>query len=322
MKKYLVIVPYGLHKGIVDSQIRDKFNFKKDVTIIEQQSESKFKFLRAFFINKHLKGKATVYTRSIFDFLLVWFLDKLPFNDFYIQFDFRGLPSEESYLRNKSVVRRYLIQVIESFVYRNADEIYCVSQNMKEYLKKVFHERPVIVEPCKIRADLLKNREVTNSRRSVLRFGYVGSMSVWQCFERVCCLYKSIESENTVLKVFTPDKAAAEKILYDYGVVNYECNSLPREVVISSLDEVDFGFILRDNNIVNTTASPLKFAEYISRGVIPIGTRYIGDYSQDFARLMYIVEDEEVKLDFNRLKDLLNARSYSALFDAASELTW
>ena len=74
--------------------------------------------------------------------------------------------------------------------------------------------------------------------------------------------------------------------------------------VLKELRKYDFGFLLRDDNIVNNTASPIKFLEYVSNGVIPIMSDGIGDYSR-------LVHDKKIgiTLDSNEIKIFLEDKT-------------
>jgi len=62
------------------------------------------------------------------------------------------------------------------------------------------------------------------------------------------------------------------------GVKNYSVNCVPKEKVKAELEEVSYGFVLREDIIVNNVATPTKFSSYLSTGVIPIYSKCLEDF--------------------------------------------
>ena len=65
----------------------------------------------------------------------------------------------------------------------------------------------------------------------------------------------------------------------------------------------DFGFCLRNDNIINLVASPTKVLEYVSRNVVPILTEHVGDFSRDLLqdKIAYVIDINSFK-EFNFVK--------------------
>jgi subtilase family serine protease len=53
---------------------------------------------------------------------------------------------------------------------------------------------------------------------------------------------------------------------------------LPVDVIPSVLANAKFGFVIRDNSIINRVSTPTKLSTYISNGIIPIYSCYIEDF--------------------------------------------
>ena len=305
--KNIFIVPKGLSAGVINSQMLEivsslNVNGGKENYIIVHESDIKKisnpdDIYNSLFVYLFKQTDINhLYVRSIFDFMTVYFLKKIFFKRYNIIYDFRGIINEESYLRNQSNIRKRILFVIEKFIYNKADKIHTVSNNLKNYLENNFGYRKINVIPCAISKNIL--REPQN--KEYMDFVYLGSISVWQKFEETIKLYSDIEKrlENTKLTIITLDKDAAEEIVKKYDILNCEIKSLSHQEVLKELKNYDFGFLLRDDNIVNNTASPIKFLEYVSNGVIPIMSDGIGDYS----KLVYdekigIVLDSNLNID-------------------------
>ncbi len=327
--KNIFIIPKGLSAGVINSQMLEivsnlNVNGEKENYIIVPEADIKkipnfddvYNSLLVYLFKQmdidHL------YVRSISSFIPAYFSKKVFFKKYKIIYDYRGIDSEESYLRNKSNLRKKILCLIEQFIYNKADEIHTVSINFKEYLKKRFGQKEIKVIPCAISENIWKS----SRDKEHIGFVYLGSASVWQKLEETVKLYSYIEKKlkNTKLTIITLDKDTAIDIVNKYDILNCEIKSLSHKKVLKELNNYDFGFLLRDDNIVNHVASPIKFLEYISNGVIPIMTNNIGDYSKiavdnhigiildnkfhiDFKRMNVLWKDKDIFLRMKRVSD-------------------
>lgn len=331
--KNIFIIPKGLSTGVINSQMLEivsnlNMNGEKENFIIVHESDidkisNPDDIYNSLFLYLFKQTDiSNLYVRSLFDFLKAYFLKKTFLKKYKIIYDFRGIINEESYLRNKSKRRKQILFFIEKFIYNKADKIHTVSNRLKHYLEKNFGYRQINVIPCAISNTILKKAR----KKKYIDFVYLGSVSVWQKFEETIKLYSDIEKrlENTKLTIITLEKDKAKEILKKYNLLNYEVKSLSHQEVLKELSNYDFGFLLRDNNIVNNTASPIKFLEYIANGVIPIMTEGIGDYSSIVQKnKIGIVLDQKFTLDVEKISDMLNDKKiYFRLEEVSSLYLW
>jgi glycosyltransferase involved in cell wall biosynthesis len=87
---------------------------------------------------------------------------------------------------------------------------------------------------------------------------------------------------------------------------------------------MDFGFILRDNILLNNVASPIKFVEYISMGVIPIISEGVGDYSSIVKKSgIGILVNEDNTFEYGLIeKHKSNQDIYDKLYNLSECYTW
>ncbi|MDB4202981.1 hypothetical protein N9767_01225 [Planktomarina temperata] len=230
-------------------------------------------------INNICNHATHIYTRSIFDFLCVYFIKIFRKKKYKIIHDFRGLISEESFMRNQSKYRRSILRYIEKFVYNRADILHAVSFNLETLLtsqESLKRKMSVIPCCCEWRPLPLKKSSFKD-----LKFVYAGSLAEWQNFDDIIEIYKSIEKiyENTSLTVLTFDIEQATMKINEHNLRNFFVKFVQHDYMQEELSKYDFGFLIRKNNIVNTVSSPIKFMEYLNAGVIPIMTPFVGDYS-------------------------------------------
>jgi len=284
------IIPKNLSINVIESQLLEralnladkKIILVGDNTLIDTIKTSlnkRFKSLSfASFndLNKINKQDIDwIYVREFQDFFYFYIKRLLSMALYEIHYDFRGIISEESYLRNKSTFRKMILNFLEKFIFLKSNKVYCVSEKMKSYfLKKYGSNRDIEVVPCCVPSDFCILKTDPSSHRE-MRFIYVGSMSKWQSFEKVCELYSSINTKLKTLTVITKDTVTANQILTKH-MIEAKVMSGDKKVILEQLDQADFGFIFRTKCKVNTTASPIKFLEYTARGVIPVMSQYVG----------------------------------------------
>lgn len=321
----LVVIPQGLSKGVIRSQLVDRFSTKgmrpvyvlrhgADYSCGEVANAVKISQLRAAMIT----GKV-VYTRSIFDWFVMRMLRTAWRSSTSIIFDVRGLVEAEMALKGRPRWRRALVKILFTLAVRHSTEVWTVSRRMASVLEAEYGRRVSHISPCCVPASRVVRRENSWPRSGPIRLVYVGSMAPWQCFKEVCGIVAGL-GDGVALTVVTQNIAAAAELATSMGI-EAEFVAGGWDVVQAALDQADFGFLMRQAGVVNETASPVKFAEYLARGVIPVLSEFVGDYSTDFRDESVVISDEQ-PLSLARLGEALLNRCPDRLYAAALSLTW
>ena len=273
-----------------------------------------------------LKTTEKVYCRIPQIFLKYYILKKLLCLKFVIYYDFRGLISEESYFRNNNNFKKRILQYIEKIIYKYADQIGTVSNNFAKYLNSKYGYREVQVTPCGINEIVLKNWQ-NFAKNEEIRFVYVGGLSKWQKFDTIVKIYASIENQvRTSLTVYTTNQEEAKDVILKNNLKNYNIETLNQKELLKVLPNYDFGFLIRDNILLNQVASPVKFLEYTSHGVIPIISEGVGDYSslvKENNLGILVNNNDNNKIVMNEIQKLLNDFSiFQRLFQFSQNYLW
>lgn len=316
------MIPSSASKGVIVSQVLAPWDTERTIFFDRKRllaNTKGTKIITVYDLFKVRRKVTKIYCRDIYNFIFFQLFLKF-FLKADVIYDFRGILHEESFLKNDSRLRRAILRAIEKFCYKKADEVRTVSQNLAEYLKHEFGERPINVIPCCISEAEIMSSPIKKNQSEVSRFVYVGSVSRWQCFEDAIKMYADLEIEKT-LNVLTPDLQKAKEIISKYSI---ECNveNASRDQVLRILRTSDFGFVLRERSIVNCTASPIKFLEYVSQGVVPICTPFVGDYSESFKDLAYIVPETNACLSKEKVESLNRLDVKNKLIDRSKGYTW
>lgn len=233
-----------------------------------------------------------IYTRDIFDFisLKLKFLFKIK-KPLFVH-DFRALVSYESFYRNKSTLKKLCLISLEFFVYFYSDYIFCVSNNIKKELNDIFYNKNIFVIPC-----CYNGLHSFSSDSKANDFVYLGGLSKWQRVEDILGIVKSNKIQNE-FSLVTNQIEEAQKLINKKDLKNVNLFSVNGSEVFEKISNYKYGFLIRDDSIINKLASPIKFLEYISLGVIPIVYGSVGDFSSHplFPKLCIKIDNLNVDL--------------------------
>ena len=302
-KKLVAILnDYGLH----DQTKYYRSNFEKYLLIFK------------------IKNITEIYTRSIIDFFWILFFKTILMRKWNLAFDFRGLSSAEGSFRGKSKIKVLILECLEWVAYNYSDRLFTVSKKFKSYLETKYTTRKnITVIPCCVENSVFVSKP-TYTTGDKLNFLYVGGLSTWQKFEYILTVYGIISKKmNSSLTIITNEVSQAEGILKVKGV-DAKVFRMDHKNISLELTKYDFGFLFRDNILLNNVASPVKFLEYISNGVIPIISENIGDYSElVISNKIGIIETPNIN---KMIEDIVNIKKdfniQYRLFNTAKKYTW
>lgn len=220
-------------------------------------------------------------------------------------FWFQGVTPEEVYLMFGSRLKLFAFTILEKMTLNVTRFSLMVSVYQVEHYKKKYgngwaKNRNVIVMPCFNTSRVDKEAVFKNNKYKNNVFCYSGGMAKWQCFDRIAKIYSEVEKRKpeSFLKVLTFQTEEAIEIIKGLGIKHYSVYSVPPEKVSEELSECKFGFILREDNVINNVATPTKFGNYIENGLIPIytdATRSFADAAKDLKHVLCVTYDNAVE---------------------------
>lgn len=205
----------------------------------------------------------------------------------------QGLDAEESYMRNGSKIRRFVLDILTKFSMKKSLAIFYVSDEMKRYVEQKYHmdtDRISFIMPC-FNVSQTDGIAVTKRKYEKNVFAYVGSLSKWQCFEDTLDFFVKIQGidKDAELKVFTFAESEAKEIVKKKKINSCTVASVPPEKMTEALADVKFGFVLREDDPINRVATPTKLSSYLSAGVMPIFSVYLSDFFERTKHCEYVV---------------------------------
>lgn len=259
------------------------------------------------------KKSSFIYIQSIYNAIYTIFLI-LFFQRFYI-LDLHGVVPEELKLQNKKI--HYIVfSLVEFLVFKKTNVCIAVTENMVKHFKgKYPSAKCKYIVYCILPTHLNEILDIQNIKNSdKVEIIYSGNTQVWQNIDLMLEYIKKNISDNINYTILTGEVDKFKEKIKDFNIN-------PKDIVLKSVkpDELsefykksNYGFILRDDILVNKVACPTKMVEYLHYGVTPIVlSEEIGDfngYGFDYIKL----NDEYSRLP--KVKSLKNHGIVSNIF--------
>ena len=129
---------------------------------------------------------------------------------------------------------------------------------------------------------------------------YSGSISGWQSLDYLSNFLLKILSNSKLIKiVFLSEENQFITDLIDEFPNRIFQLAVAHKDVVDYLDAADVGLLLRNQSLTNYVSSPVKCAEYLSRGLKVLISANIGDYSA-------IIEDNKLGYVIDNFDDVPN----------------
>ena len=245
-------------------------------------------FAHFFVIRRMLRAARTVYVHSAFNALRM-----MPFGTrAQVIFDAHGVVPEECVQQGQAGYAR-LLTLAERFILRRCDVLVCVTRSMLAHFRQKHGPRPgrteLILPILPHLGDGSTAAQALQAARDADAVVYAGGMQAWQNVDRmVDAAARQPRLRYTFLSADADGFAAR---LRAAGVREFTCKAVPPQQVKDYYLAHAYGFVLREDNLVNRVACPTKLVEYLYWGVLPVViTPRIGDFD---AHAMHAVTLEQ-----------------------------
>ncbi len=188
----------------------------------------------------------------------------------------------EEYQMYGSETGKQIGDELEGFFYHNADVIVVVNRAMQRHLERKHGDTSAkfVVLPI-FNIDVTKqyaSSQLGESTRDRAVIVYAGGTQKWQNVELMQSIMDST-ADRYDYKMFVPDPAEFNAMWQNKQARNVVVDSKSPEALSLEYMGCDYGFVLRDPDVVNQVACPTKIIEYIQYGIVPImKSAEIGDF--------------------------------------------
>ena len=293
----------------VDSLLEDKFKvyFSFGERASRPWIEYPDKNTAVFYYNELIRSNR--YKRNFLIFILgriychaVYQLEKeyfrIPFLKVYVDMHGSG-PEEELLYKNYNMAQKFTD--VEELSVKKAAHIFCVTNAMVKHLSNKYGEdvkTSFTVMPIydkKLERFSEKPKDLPEGKVTLT---YAGGCAKWQNIELMQeALYKLGDEVSCLMCVPRPEEFWAA----------WKYPDVPEGLIVESktYDELcsdvypkaQYGFVLRDDIVVNRVACPTKIAEYLENDIIPIvSTPGIGDFAE--MGMVYITLEQLLNKEF------------------------
>lgn len=242
-------------------------------------------FFHFFLIIRLFRTAKLVYVQSLYNALYSFLFIKYIKNTYVL--DLHGVvPEELEYqgLRVKSAIFNF----IEKSIFGKLDICIAVTQRMADYYKLKYPR-------CKCEyivytifpSNLTEYHSEKDDHNNCVSIIYSGNTQKWQNIDFMLGLIKNNLYSNYKYTILTGELEKMKDALVLHQLDKEESIEL-RSVSPSKLKDyykkAHYGFVLRDDVVVNNVACPTKLVEYMFYGIIPI---VLSDNVGDFKELNY-----------------------------------
>lgn len=253
-------------------------------------------FIHFYLILKIITKFKYIYFHSIY-----YFIPLLLFNlkNKFLILDVHGVVPEEIEYTGKKCESKWL-SFVEKRCFSIASKIICLSDAMRDHYRKKYPEisyKKYVIKPI-INNNVFRKislSEVT-AIKSELKYGeddvifmYSGNLALYQNIELMLELSKKINANhgNCKFLFLTNDILTLQLKVNESSLTNATVLSVLPDKISAYYQISNYGFILRDDHILNRAASPTKMTEYLYYGLVPIvKSENIGDFlALDYERL-------------------------------------
>ena len=196
----------------------------------------------------------------------------------------QGVAAEEAIMVGKTIHNyfRYVCRFTLSFIALHfADVIFLVSEEMRKHYRVMYLCRlnNAIIMPC-YNLPLSAYFDVNQYKNPT--FVYAGNAAAWQGVDLMLDVYALVEKKipNARIMLLSKNKEEFLKKIVARGIKNYGIKHVSMEELQGELHRYKYGFILRDNHIVNRVATPTKMNSYLSNYLIPIFSNTVDEFNR------------------------------------------
>ena len=193
--------------------------------------------------------------------------------------DIHGAVPEEFRLQ-KDFRHAVLFEARERLAVHQSDLVIVVSEAMRNHLLRKYRDElraPISILPMFLdRVPTLAPRPYHDGKPVVI---YAGGLQKWQQVD------KMIDAINRTVsrcahRFYCPDPDSVRKMLCEEVCSHVIIDRKTRAELTEIYMQCHYGFILRQNVIVNHVACPTKLVEYLAMGIVPIvDSENIGDFT-------------------------------------------
>lgn len=255
--------------------------FKKNIIVEGNKEEVVCNlFIHFFYIFKLFCRSEIIYIQSVYNALstLIFIIF---FKKFYVV-DLHGVVPEELDMQGKYILSK-VFNFVEKMVFARAKIIISVTNRMVDHYKNKYKNVKaefLVYAILPSQLNTLDQKKIDNLSDFV-EVIYSGNAQIWQNVDLMLDIIKENISDKIRYTILTGQPEVFYEKILNKGInpKHIFLKSVSPEELESYYAKSHYGFILRDDILVNQVACPTKIVEYLNYGIIPIVlSEKIGDF--------------------------------------------
>lgn len=241
-------------------------------------------FLHLFLIIRMFNNAEFVYIQSLHNTLYSFPFIKLITNKYVL--DLHGVVPEELEFQQRKL-KSWIFHKIEHFIFGRIDICVAVTARLANHYKEKYPACGCQYIIYNILPKNLRRIDLRCNEDEKVHIIYSGNTQAWQNIELMLSVISNNQFPNFKYTILTGDLEGMKDALEAKNLfpnANIELNSVSPQDLTSYYAKANYGFILRDDILVNNVACPTKLVEYMFYGIIPI---VLSDNIGDFRELGY-----------------------------------
>lgn len=243
-------------------------------------------FRHFFLILRLLQTAKTVYIHSVINLLPI--LPLLPFlkKNTFVILDAHGVVPEEQAFSGVHFKSR-LYALTERMAFKRLNLVMVVTKAMEAHFRKKYPvATPAYVQygifPAHLKPEQQPSVAADTADEGVLRVVYSGNLQSWQNIDLMIQVIKKNTDDRIRYDILTGEPEELKRRLVAEGIALHriQVQTVDPSKLGAYYRAAHYGFVLRDDVVVNRVACPTKLVEYLYYGVIPIvKSANIGDFA-------------------------------------------
>ncbi len=241
---------------------------------------------------------------------------------------YQGITPEEVCLMTGSKLRFKVYSFLEKLSLKTVKYKIGVSKYLFEHFEEKYKMQidrtSVFIMPC-FNSELNEDSFNAIGKYDKNVFCYAGGVQAWQGFDAILKIYSEIESKrnDVYLKIYSKEIDKAKVLIDEARIRNYSVDCVSQSEMDKALADCKFGFIIREDSIINNVATPTKLGTYLANGVIPIFSSTVMSFRDLSTRYNYLccvdnnfnVADQIIAFMNNSFEGEKISKEYKRIFE-------
>lgn len=196
----------------------------------------------------------------------------------------QGVWPEESLERHGSSIRFAACSFVEKMALLGAKRVFVVSSAQQRHYEGKYSidlSKKTFVMPCS-NEPFHREAFFTEGKYDRPVFLYAGSLAKYQCIDLMLDAFAQAQQAlpEARLLFYTSEQDEAKRLVEKRGLHNVEVSYKTQAELPAAIAAAKYGFVIRDDSVVNRVSTPTKISTYIANGIIPIYSPSLLSFSE------------------------------------------